>query len=299
MTAVELIRPELAEYVAPADSVTPFPGNARRGDLEKIKNSLRKHGQYKELIAQDSTGYILIGNNTYAAMMELGYEQVAVKRLKVDDAKAREILLMDNSSSDGAIYDETALAALLAEVEDWDASGFVPDDLDDLLIKLQDGGNPEALAAALPPAVAAAAPAVLPTVPATDARYAESPEDEAARQEKFDQWTPRYARGLTEVILVYPEDVRDEVLKLIEHVKKATGSGDARNGDVVLGALRLLGEVVDADRRGDLAVDVATALNIGAPAKDPTPEGEAAAAAEDQQQEQADVAADTAAAEAD
>jgi ParB-like chromosome segregation protein Spo0J len=293
---VALIRPEIADAAVPAESVTPYPGNARRGDLDKIKNSLRKHGQYKELIVQDSTGYILIGNNTYAAMRELGYEQVAVKRLNVDEAKAREMLLIDNASSDEAIYDEAALAALLAEVQDWDAAGFDPDDLDDILVNLQQTGDPEALAAALPPAVAAAAPAVLPQVPATDARYSESPEDEAKRQEKFDTWTPRYARGLTEVILVYPEDTRTEVLDLVERIKKGTSAADARNGDVVLGALRLLAEVCDARRRGDLMVDVETALTLGAPPREAPPE---AAAAEEQLQEQADVAADSAAAEAD
>lgn len=290
MTAptVPQIRPEIADAAVPAESVTPYPGNARRGDLDKIKNSLRKHGQYKELLVQASTGYIVVGNNTYAAMMDLGYPLVAVKRLEVDDAKAREMLLIDNASSDEAIYDESALAALLADVEDWDASGFDPDDLDDLLVGLQQaGGDPDKLAAALPPSVAAAAPQVIAQVPATDARYAESAEDEAKRQTKFDGWTPRYAKGLTEVILVYPEDDRVVLLDLFNQARAGLGTTDARNGDVVLAAVRLLVAVIDADRRGDLAIDIATALKLGTP-PEPTPEAAAAAAAE----EQADVAAD-------
>lgn len=281
---VPQIRPEIAGQAAPIESVQPYPGNARRGNLEKIKNSLRKHGQYKELLAQDSTGHILIGNNTYAAMRELGYTAVAVRRLDVDDAKAKEMLLIDNASSDEAIYDETALAALLADVEDWDASGWEPDDLDDLLVKLQDGagGDPAKLAAALPPALADHAPQVIASVPATDARYAESPEDEAKRQEKFDGWTPRYAKGLSEVILVYPEDTRTELLELITRIKTGLGAGDARNGDVVLGAVRLLNEVMEVRDRGDVAVEVVAALKVGAPATDDTPQAHAAAAAEEQ-----------------
>lgn len=282
-----LIRAELADSAVPIEDVTPYPGNARRGNLAKIKNSLLKHGQYKELLVQSSTGHILVGNNTYAAMRELGYTQVAVKRLDVGEDKARELLLIDNASSDEAIYDETALAALLADVEDWDASGFDPDDLDDLLLKLQEqaGGDPDKLAAALPSGLAEQAPQTTPAVPSTDARYAETPEAEAARQQKFDGWTPRYARGLTEVILVYPEDTRTELLELITHVRTALGVPGARNGDVVLGAIRLLREITDADARGDLAVDVAHALKVGAPAADDTPEAEAAAHAEEQAQE--------------
>lgn len=292
MTAptVPQIRPEIAAAAVPADTVLPYPGNARRGDLAKIKTSLLKHGQYKELLVQSSTGHILIGNNTYAAMMELGYEMVAVKRLDVDDAKAREMLLIDNASSDEAVYDETALARLLAEVQDWDASGFDADYLDDLLNQLQEQGDPEKLAAALPPNVA---PQVLPTVPATDARYAEDPEAEAKRQEKFDGWKPRYSKGLTEVILVYPEDDRDELLKLIEAAKGRFGSG--RNAEVVLGAVRLLTEVLAADARGDLAVDLAHAMEVGKPAVSQAPEADAAAAANDA----VDVEADSASAAED
>lgn len=261
---IEGIRPELHDEAVPIEEVTPFPGNARRGDLPKIKTSLLKHGQYKSLPVQKSSGYVLMGNNTYAAMRELGYTHVAVKYLDVDDDKAREMLLIDNASSDEAIYDDTALAALLAGVVDWDASGWTPDDLDDLLAELNEqSGDPEKLAAALPPEVAAIAPTVLPTVPVTDARYGEDPDAEAARQAQFATSTPRYAKGMTEVVLVYPEDTRDEVLNLIGAARARLGL--TRNGDVVHGALRLLAEVVEAEKRGTAAVDVATALAVAVP----------------------------------
>jgi hypothetical protein len=282
------IRPELAEHIQPIETFQPYPGNARRGDIPKIKRSLLAHGQYKTLLVQASSGHILVGNNTYAAMRELGYEQAAFQVLDVDDAKARELLLMDNASSDESIYDETALVKLLADVADWDGVGWEPDDLDDLLVKLQDEGDPEKLAAALPPEVVAAGPTTLPAVPATDAHHAERPEDEAARQAKFDKWQPRYARGMTEVILVYPEEIRDEVLANITTCKPIVG-GQARNGDVVRGALRLMVELVEAQRRGDLAIDVTKALEIARPPDDITPEqAEQAAAAEDSAQEAAD-----------
>lgn len=285
---LEGIRAELHDEAVPIEDVTPYAGNARRGDLPKIKTSLLKHGQYKPLLVQKSSGNIVAGNNTYTAMRELGYTHVAVKVLDVDDVKAREMLLIDNASSDDAIYDDSALAALLADVEDWDATGWTPDDLDDVLSALSEqAGDPEKLAAALPPAAAALTPTVLPTVPATDARYGETPEDEQARQEKFNGWTPRYAKGMTEVILVYPEDVRTQVLELIEKGKAQLGGG-LRNGDVVRGALLLLSEVIDAHRRTDLALDIGRALEIAVPPAEA--EEQAAAAAEAEQAAAAETA---------
>jgi len=273
---IEGIRPELHDEAVPIEDVTPYPGNARRGDIPKIRTSLLKHGQYKSLPVQRSTGYVLMGNNTYAAMRELGYTVVAVKYLDVDDDKAREMLLVDNASSDEAIYDDRALAALLAKVEDWDASGYAPDDLDDLLVALGEQGDPDKVAAALPPEVAAIAPTVLPTVPVTDARYGEDPEAERARQERFDNNTPRHAQGVTEVVLIYPEPVRDEVLGLIGKTRNRLGV--ARNGDIVHGALRLLAEVVEAERRGVASIDVSMALAVAVPppGDDPSPDDPAA-----------------------
>jgi ParB-like chromosome segregation protein Spo0J len=263
------IRQEIAADAVPMDQVTPSPGNARRGDIPKIKTSLLKHGQYKQILAQRSTGHILIGNNTYAAMRELDAEQVAVTFLDVDDERARQMLLIDNASSDDAIYDETALAALLAEVEDWDASGWVPDDLDDLLHKLQEvAGDPEKLAAALPPPVESAP---------TDARYAETDDETAARQEKYDSWRPRHTQGLTEVILVYPEDDRLDLLAMIAAGKKDLGGDGVKSGDVVMSAVRLLTAVLDADRQGTASLDVGMLLDV---AKPPVREEQPAAAEE-------------------
>lgn len=284
---VEGIRAELHDFVVPIGDVTPYPGNARRGDQPKIRKSLEKHGQYKVLPVQRSTGYVLMGNNTYAVMREMGYSHVAVQYLDVDEGKAREMLLVDNATSDGAIYDDTALAALLADVQDWEATGYDPDDLDDLLSALQQNAADPDTAAPLPPQVAAIAPTVLPTVPVTDARYGENPEDEAKRQERFDGNTPRYAQGVTEVILVYPEPVRNEVLELIGRCRNRLGV--SRNGDVVHGALRLLAEVVDAEKRGVETVDVAMSLAVAVP---PPPDEDTPAAPADPVEEPEEPGAD-------
>lgn len=127
------IRPELADLAVPIDSVQGYPGNPRRGDIPEITDSLLKHGQYAALLVQDSTGYVVKGNNTLIAMRELGYTTVAVHRLQLTDEQALQILLRDNKTSDDAEYDDAELARMLADLPELDGTGWSPDELDKLL----------------------------------------------------------------------------------------------------------------------------------------------------------------------
>lgn len=137
---------ELASVVStetvPIDAVTPHPANARKGDLNRIAASLREHGQYQDLVVQESSKYILAGNHRWrAAKDKLGWTHVSVKWVRCSDAKALQILAVDNRASDGASYDDGALAELLQEL-DADgalaAAGYATSDLDDLLAKLEE-----------------------------------------------------------------------------------------------------------------------------------------------------------------
>lgn len=116
----------------------PYPGNARRGDVDVIAKSLEVHGQYKPIVVQGSTGYVLAGNHTLEAATRLGWTEILVTTLDCDDDTARKINLIDNRSNDVAGYDDEALAALLNDLEgDFAGSGFEQDDLDELLKGLQ------------------------------------------------------------------------------------------------------------------------------------------------------------------
>lgn len=132
-----LIRPEIMQFAVPISLLNCHPDNARRGDLNEIKSSLRAHGQYKPVMVQTSTGHILLGNHTYQALLELGSPLVAAINLDVDDEQAKRILAVDNRTSDLASYDHQALADLLdgliAETEQGLAgTGFTHESLDDL-----------------------------------------------------------------------------------------------------------------------------------------------------------------------
>jgi len=123
--------------LVPLDSLSLFPGNARRGNADAIRDSLRTNGQYRPLLVQTGTRRVVAGNNVLAVMREEGWAEAEVKWLDVDDATARRIVLADNRTSDLSGYDDAALSALLAEVgEDLSGTGYTPDDFSSLLASL-------------------------------------------------------------------------------------------------------------------------------------------------------------------
>ena len=110
--------------IIPISQVFPYPSNARRGDLTVLKESLSAHGQYRPIVVQASTGFILAGNHTYKAMKELGLKKIKVVMVDVDDAKARKIVLADNRMTDLADTNEVLLKALLDALPDLEGTGF-------------------------------------------------------------------------------------------------------------------------------------------------------------------------------
>jgi len=130
------IRKELAKSAVPIDSISPHPRNVRQGDVGAICTSLEAHGQYRPILVQKSSGFIIAGNHTWSAAKSLKWEKIAVVELDIDDDKALRILLADNRTSDLADYDSYALSEILSEyAREYDMTGLVwtQDDLDDML----------------------------------------------------------------------------------------------------------------------------------------------------------------------
>lgn len=131
------------------DSLTPHPGNPRRGNVDAIAESLSAHGQYRPIVANRRTGRILAGTHTWRAAKRLGWRSIAVSFVDVDDIEETRIVLVDNRASDLATYDDALLAALLRDLPDLDGTGFNPDDLDALdglwtdTPSLSTGGGPQ------------------------------------------------------------------------------------------------------------------------------------------------------------
>ncbi|GAA3371264.1 hypothetical protein GCM10020367_21230 [Streptomyces sannanensis] len=141
------IPPSLADLAVPIGDLTPYHRNPRTGDLAAICESLNTNGQYRAIVVNRGTltsrpNEILAGNHTFKSALELGWDQIAVTWVDVDDEAAARIVVVDNRTSDLAGYDTALLADILAELPDLDGTGYDQDALDALL---DDGDLPDLL----------------------------------------------------------------------------------------------------------------------------------------------------------
>lgn len=112
-------------YEIPLADISPHPRNPRRGDIDLIAESLRVNGQYRPIVVQLYTGFILAGNHTAIAAGRLGWTHILGVYVDVDDVAALRILLADNRTADVATYEFDELDALLRSFEgDLEGTGW-------------------------------------------------------------------------------------------------------------------------------------------------------------------------------
>lgn len=126
------------KVTVPLSSLLLHPENPREGDVEMISESLDELDQFMPLIIQTSTNYILAGNHTYKAATALGWEDIDVIYVDVDDSKAMRILLAANKTADAGGYNELLLLAILGDMREENeelliGTGYTTDDVDELL----------------------------------------------------------------------------------------------------------------------------------------------------------------------
>lgn len=116
-----------------------FPGNARRGDIDLIADSLRINGQYKPIVVNKGTqspeyeNTILAGNHTTMAAQRLGWTNIDVHYVDLDAEACKRVVLVDNRSNDQSTYDLEELATIVGDMSDLTGTGFTQDDLDAML----------------------------------------------------------------------------------------------------------------------------------------------------------------------
>lgn len=124
---------------APISLLKFYPGNARRGDIDLIAESLERLGQYKPVVAcvgdkaPELANVILAGNHTVMAAQRLGWDTIDAHWVDVDADTAKRVVIADNKSSDEATYEVEELVNLLTELPDLSGTGFDRDELDELL----------------------------------------------------------------------------------------------------------------------------------------------------------------------
>jgi hypothetical protein len=119
------------------DTLKEFEGNPRRGNIKELTESLKVNGQYKPIVVQKSTKQIIAGNHLWKAAKELGWTDITIVELDVDDNAAKKIVVADNRLADMGAYDEQALLDLLKEI-DLQGTGYIPADVDDLLALIEE-----------------------------------------------------------------------------------------------------------------------------------------------------------------
>lgn len=124
-------------------ALKPYPNNPRKGNVDLIAESLENYGQYKPITVNKRNGEILAGNHTYRAASQLGWSEIAVTYVDVDDATAAKIVAIDNKTSDMGGYDTEKLLELLDELPDLKATGYTQDDVDSLIALLDEESTPD------------------------------------------------------------------------------------------------------------------------------------------------------------
>ena len=116
------------------EKLESHPNNPRRGDVDTIVESLKTNGQFRPIVIS-SDNVVLAGNHTLQAAVKLGLPKIDVVRLPVtgDSDEAVRVMLADNRSSDMSTYDDADLIVLLEGLTDLEGTGYIPDDLTDLM----------------------------------------------------------------------------------------------------------------------------------------------------------------------
>lgn len=120
-------------------SLKPHPRNPRRGDVSAIAESLEHNQQYRPIVVQKSTGYVVAGNHTLLGARKLGWSHLDVVRIDITDKQARKIMLADNRTADLATYDDQLLAEIVQDLEGEIAgTGYDQEAVDSLLATVEE-----------------------------------------------------------------------------------------------------------------------------------------------------------------
>lgn len=117
----------------PVSKLKGYDKNPRKGNVKAIAESLQVNRQYRPIVVQESTKKILAGNHTWRAAKELGWDEIAVVFVDVNDEEAKRIVLADNRTNDLADYDGQILAELLKDLGGSEGTGYSASDMEAIL----------------------------------------------------------------------------------------------------------------------------------------------------------------------
>lgn len=237
------------EYL-PLDEIQEAERNPKRHAEAELRASIDRFGFGDLPLRDDRTGRLVAGHgrvHDLRARRDAGqtppdgvHEQggawmvpVIVGWASRSDAEAEAYGVAANKLTEAGGWDEAQLAELLGDMAEQDFDLAV-------LTGFTAGQIEEMLNAAAPDPVQYEHP------PSTDARYAETPDEQAARGETIGEYEPRRQSvpGFTELILIFTLDDRAEYDRLAKEARTALG-GEPRASDLALHAMRVLARVLE------------------------------------------------------
>lgn len=139
----------LRPLAVPIGEVRKDPFNVRKHpdrNLHAIRESLRRFGQRKPVVANRRTGLIEAGNGTWEAASSLGWLHLAVLWVEDDPASSLGYAVADNRTAELAEWDEAGLARVLRSLreagEDLGTVGFSDKELREVTDRLARAAAP-------------------------------------------------------------------------------------------------------------------------------------------------------------
>jgi hypothetical protein len=134
-TAKHRIAPGLQHLAVKVADLVPDPNNARlhpERNLEAIKHSLTVYGQVKPLVVRKGGNVVVAGNGTLEAAKLLGWDELAVVHVEMNDAEAAGYGLADNRTAELAKWNFEVVAQLdrLLQEDGHPTIGWTMDELE-------------------------------------------------------------------------------------------------------------------------------------------------------------------------
>ena len=108
---------QAAEWVA-VDALKPWADNPRKNDaaVDKIAKSIARFGFGAPILARKKNGEVIAGHTRLKAALKLGITDVPVRFLDLSADDAHQLALADNRLAEIAEWDDDALGAILADM---------------------------------------------------------------------------------------------------------------------------------------------------------------------------------------
>ena len=130
----------------PIQSLKLFPNNPRIGDVAEVALSLKENGQFKPIVVQKSTSYIIAGSHTWRGAKQLGWSHIDGVVIDVTKEEAIRINLADNRTGELGSYNMDLLAKQLATLPNLTGTGYRPEDMDKITAAVKEGVKVDAVA---------------------------------------------------------------------------------------------------------------------------------------------------------